>query len=202
MGCRPCRGERFGKFADRTFPASCTCQILSSNDLARGVTLPGLGLDSRPESLRAGDVVVMDGLACHKSPVVLTANRVAGAHVLFLPPYSPDLNPIEQAFAKIRHRLRNAAARSREAALARRRRGPRRHRTAGVREVPQECRKCLQLNRTRSSLRRDRSGGLVPTVLISRRRESAPWASQNRDVRSSARTGGKPCRRETAHQGS
>ena len=65
-------------------------------------------------TLRAGDLVVMDNLACHKGPDVLRAIRAAGAHVLFLPPYSPDLNPIEQAFAKIKNRLRNAAARSRE----------------------------------------------------------------------------------------
>ena len=65
-------------------------------------------------TLRAGDLVVMDNLACHKNPSVLRAIRAAGAHVLFLPPYSPDLNPIEQAFAKIKHQLRNAAARSRE----------------------------------------------------------------------------------------
>ena len=65
-------------------------------------------------TLCTGDLVVMDNLACHKNPSVLRAIRAAGAHVLFLPPYSPDLNPIEQAFAKIKHRLRNAAARSRE----------------------------------------------------------------------------------------
>ena len=65
-------------------------------------------------TLCTGDLVVMENLACHKNPSVLRAIRAAGAHVLFLPPYSPDLNPIEQAFAKIKHRLRNAAARSRE----------------------------------------------------------------------------------------
>ena len=53
-------------------------------------------------------------VSCHKNPSVLRAIRAVGAHVLFLPPYSPDLNLIEQAFAKIKHRLRNAAARSRE----------------------------------------------------------------------------------------
>ena len=65
-------------------------------------------------TLRAGDLVVMDNLACRKNPSALRATRTTGAHVLFLPPYSPDLNPIEQAFAKIKHPLRNAAARSRE----------------------------------------------------------------------------------------
>ena len=55
-----------------------------------------------------------DSLACHESPNVLRAIGAADAHVLVLPPCSPDLNPIEQAFAKIKHRLRNAAARSGE----------------------------------------------------------------------------------------
>ena len=65
-------------------------------------------------TLRAGDLVVKDNLACHKNPSVLRAIRAAGAHALLLPPYSPDLNLIERAFAKIKHRLRNAAARSRD----------------------------------------------------------------------------------------
>ena len=59
-------------------------------------------------------MVVMDNLACHKSPEVRRAIRAAGAHTLFLPPCSPDLNPIEQAFAKIKHGLRNISARTRE----------------------------------------------------------------------------------------
>ena len=65
-------------------------------------------------TMNAGDLIVMDNLACHKNARVLRAIRAAGAHVLFLSPYGPDLNPIEQAFAKMKHRLRNAAARSRE----------------------------------------------------------------------------------------
>ncbi len=65
-------------------------------------------------TLEPGDVVVMDNLGSHKSAAVRRAIRGAKAHLLFLPPYSPDLNPIEQAFAKLKHWLRNAAARSRE----------------------------------------------------------------------------------------
>ena len=57
-------------------------------------------------TLSPGDVVVMDNLASHKSPAVRRAIRKAGAHLLFLPPYSPDLNPIEQAFSKIKHWMR------------------------------------------------------------------------------------------------
>jgi transposase len=66
-------------------------------------------------TLKAGDVVVMDNPGSHKSQAVRRAVRAAGAHLLFLPPYSPDLNPIEQAFAKLKHWLRKAAPRSREA---------------------------------------------------------------------------------------
>ena len=60
-----------------------------------------------------GDVVVMDNLAAHKVAGVEQAIRAAGAGVLYLPPYSPDLNPIEQAFAKLKALLRKAAARTR-----------------------------------------------------------------------------------------
>nr|WP_255348012.1 IS630 family transposase [Puniceibacterium sp. IMCC21224] len=65
-------------------------------------------------TLAPGDIVVMDNLGSHKSHAVRHAIRAAGAHLLFLPPYSPDLNPIEQAFSKLKHWMRNAAARTRE----------------------------------------------------------------------------------------
>ncbi len=63
-------------------------------------------------TLRKGDVVIMDNLAAHKSPVAEQAIRGRGAWVLFLPPYSPDLNPIEMAFAKLKAHLRATAART------------------------------------------------------------------------------------------
>jgi putative transposase len=66
-------------------------------------------------TLAPGDVVVMDNLSSHKSVAVRRLLRAAGVHLLFLPPYSPDLNPIEQVFAKLKHLLRNAAERSKEA---------------------------------------------------------------------------------------
>ena len=66
-------------------------------------------------TLAPGDVVVMDNLASHKGAAVRKAIRQARAHLLFLPPYSPDLNPIEQVFAKLKHLLRNAAERTAEA---------------------------------------------------------------------------------------
>ena len=65
--------------------------------------------------LKPGDIVVMDNLAAHKVAGVREAIRAAGASVLYLPPYSPDLNPIEQMFAKLKALLRKAATRTREA---------------------------------------------------------------------------------------
>jgi transposase len=59
-------------------------------------------------SLKPGDIVIMDNLGSHKGPAVRQAIRAAGARLLFLPKYSPDLNPIEQFFAKLKHRLRAA----------------------------------------------------------------------------------------------
>ena len=66
-------------------------------------------------TLSPGDVVVMDNLGSHKSLAVRRAIRAAGAKLLFLPPYSPDLNPIEQAFAKLKTLLRKANERTTEA---------------------------------------------------------------------------------------
>ena len=66
-------------------------------------------------TLKPGDIVVMDNLGSHKSKAVRDAIRAVGARRLFLPPYSPDLNPIEQVFSKLKTLLRKARARSREA---------------------------------------------------------------------------------------
>ncbi len=63
-------------------------------------------------TLRQGDIVVMDNLAVHKSPVVLELVRAVGAEVRFLPAYSPDLNPIEKMWSKIKGLLRSAEART------------------------------------------------------------------------------------------
>jgi transposase len=65
--------------------------------------------------LKPGDIVIMDNLGSHKGEAVRKAIRKAGARLFFLPPYSPDLNPIEQAFAKLKTLLRKAAARTTEA---------------------------------------------------------------------------------------
>ena len=63
-------------------------------------------------TLKPGDVVVLDNLGSHKGAAVRRAIRQAGAHLLFLPPYSPDLNPIEMVFAKLKTLLRKADERS------------------------------------------------------------------------------------------
>jgi transposase len=68
--------------------------------------------------LAAGDIVVMDNLGSHKGSAVRRAIRSTGAKLFFLPKYSPDLNPIEQVFAKLKHLLRKAAARSFDAVTA------------------------------------------------------------------------------------
>lgn len=64
--------------------------------------------------LRAGDVVVMDNLSSHKLPGVVAAIEAVGAQVRYLPPYSPDLNPIELAFSKFKKLLRDGAERTTE----------------------------------------------------------------------------------------
>jgi transposase len=63
-------------------------------------------------TLRPGDIVVMDNLGSHRSKTVRQLIRSVGAKLFFLPKYSPDLNPIEQVFAKLKHFLRKAAART------------------------------------------------------------------------------------------
>jgi transposase len=65
--------------------------------------------------LRPGDVVILDNLGSHKGKPARKLIRAAGAHLIFLPPYSPDLNPIEQVFAKLKHLLRKASSRTLEA---------------------------------------------------------------------------------------
>ncbi len=63
-------------------------------------------------TLSKGDVVILDNLAAHKSPKAQAAIRARGAWMLFLPPYSPDLNPIEMAFSKLKAHLRTRAIRT------------------------------------------------------------------------------------------
>lgn len=65
-------------------------------------------------TLKPGDIVILDNLGSHKNKAARRAIRAVGARLLFLPKYSPDLNPIEQLFAKLKHFLRKAAKRTRE----------------------------------------------------------------------------------------
>jgi len=69
-------------------------------------------------TLAPGDVVILDNLGSHKSKAVRKAIRAVGARLIFLPKYSPDLNPIEQVFAKLKTLLRKAAARTVDAISA------------------------------------------------------------------------------------
>ena len=62
--------------------------------------------------LKPDDIVIMDNLSSHKGPAVRAAIEAAGARLLYLPPYSPDFNPIENAFAKLKALLRKAAERT------------------------------------------------------------------------------------------
>ena len=62
--------------------------------------------------LKRGDIVIMDNLGSHKAAVLRRMIRAAGARLWYLPPYSPDLNPIEQAFAKVKHWMRTAQKRT------------------------------------------------------------------------------------------
>ena len=66
-------------------------------------------------TLTRGEVVILDNLGSHKGKPAREAIRAKGAHLLFLPPYSPDLNPIEQVFAKLKHLIRAAEPRDVEA---------------------------------------------------------------------------------------
>jgi transposase len=76
-------------------------------------------------TLKPGDIVVMDNLGSHKGKAVRRAIRSAGARLFFLPKYSPDLNPIEKLFAKLKHWLRKAARANRRGRLRRYRSNPR-----------------------------------------------------------------------------
>jgi transposase len=119
------RGERlvdaapFGHWKTTTFVAGLRASGLVAPFVIGGA-MDGSAFRTYVEQvlapeLRRGDVVVMDNLAAHKVPGVRDAIRAVGASVMYLPPYSPDLNPIEQVFAKLKTLLRRAAARTKEA---------------------------------------------------------------------------------------
>ena len=74
-----------------------------------GQTFPAYVETQLLKTLKPGDIVVLDNLGSHKGSAVRDMIRAAGARLFFLPPYSPDLNPIEQLFAKLKHYMRRAA---------------------------------------------------------------------------------------------
>jgi transposase len=99
-----------------TFLAALRCDRVDAPCLVNG-PINGIVFKAYVEqllvpTLRPGDIVIMDNLGSHKGKAVRRAIRVAGAKLFFLPPYSPDLNPIEQLFAKLKALLRKAMART------------------------------------------------------------------------------------------
>jgi transposase len=121
------RGKRlkadapFGKWGTQTFIAG-----LRHNELTAPWIIPG-AMDREAfniyietqlaPTLAPGDVVILDNLSVHKSAKAEAAIRAKGAWMLFLPQYSPDLNPIEKAFSKLKAHLRKAAARTFDALI-------------------------------------------------------------------------------------
>ena len=101
-------------------------------------------------TLKPGDLVIMDNLGSHKGEAVRQAIRSAGAKLFFLPKYSPDLNPIEQVFAKFKHLLRKAAARTLETVLAAIGEAARRLHHRRVRQLPQKRRIWTNLKTSRA----------------------------------------------------
>jgi transposase len=109
----------FGHWKTHTFIAGLRCHELSAPWIIDG-PITRSAFDTYIETqlaptLSKGDVVILDNLAVHKSERAAQCLNRQGAWFLFLPAYSPDLNPIEQAFAKLKAHLRKAEARSSDA---------------------------------------------------------------------------------------
>ena len=118
-------GERVsGRVPFGHWRATTVIGAMRSDGVAAAVTLDGATdadafrtfvADFLAPALRPGDVVVMDNLSAHHAAGVRAAVEAAGATLLHLPAYSPDLNPIEKLWSKVKQRLRDAAARTKEA---------------------------------------------------------------------------------------
>lgn len=106
----------FGHWKTLTFVAALRCDRIAApfvlDGPINGVAFQRYIADVLVPTLTPGDIVVLDNLGSHKAKAVRDVIRAAGAKLLFLPPYSPDLNPIEQVFAKLKHLMRKAAERS------------------------------------------------------------------------------------------
>jgi transposase len=116
------RGERLvgkiphGRWKTTTFVAALRANALTAPCVLDG-PMNGDAFLAYVEQVLAptlipGDIVVMDNLSAHKLPAIRQAIQTAGAKLFYLPPYSPDFNPIEQLFAKLKALLRKAAERS------------------------------------------------------------------------------------------
>ena len=113
----------FGKWRTTTFVAALRCDQVIAPMVLDG-PIDGVWFRAYVEQvlvpdLRPGDIVVMDNLGSHKSPQISAAIEAAGASLRYLPAYSPDLNPIEMAFSKLKAGLRKAAERSVDALWSR-----------------------------------------------------------------------------------
>ncbi len=109
----------FGHWGTQTFVAALRCHGLTAPWVIEGA-MNRDAFDTYIETqlaptLEKGDIVILDNLAVHKSAKAAQCLKEKGAWFLFLPPYSPDLNPIEMAFAKLKAHLRKAAARTYDA---------------------------------------------------------------------------------------
>ena len=119
------RGQRlvdhapFGHWRTQTFVAALRHDRLDAPWVIDGtmnrVTFETYVETQLAPTLRKGDVIILDNLSSHKSPRAAQVLQEVGAWFLFLPPYSPDLNPIEMAFSKLKVLIRKAAARTYDA---------------------------------------------------------------------------------------
>jgi transposase len=105
-----------GHWQTTTFVAALRCDGLTAPTVVDGAMTGDLFVayveQQLVPTLKPGDIVVMDNLACHKRAGVRAAIEAAGCELRLLPPYSPDLNPIEKAFSKLKAKLRAAAKRT------------------------------------------------------------------------------------------
>lgn len=95
--------------------ASGLCALMTVNGATDGEVFAAFVREVLAPTLREGDIVVLDNLGAHRSAAARKAVEARGARLQFLPPYSPDLNPIERCWSKIKTALRAAKARTREA---------------------------------------------------------------------------------------
>jgi len=107
-----------GRWRTMTFLAALRCDQITApcvfDGPINGVCFRAYVEQQLIPTLKPGDIVIMDNLGSHKAKTIREAIKAAGARVWFLPPYSPDLNPIEQTFSKIKHWMRIAQKRTME----------------------------------------------------------------------------------------